>query len=42
MNSLYIWLTLNQGIMFKNYIQQHKKKTNCKSLKLISRKTKYC
>ena len=27
---------LNQGIMFKNYIQQHKKKTNCKSLKLIS------
>lgn len=27
---------LNQGIMFKNYIQQHKKKTNSRSLKLIS------
>ena len=27
---------LNQGSMFKNYIKQHKKRTNCKSLKLIS------
>ena len=27
---------LNQGTMFKNFIKQHKKKTNCKSLKLIS------
>jgi len=27
---------LNQGIMFKNFIKQHKKKTNCRSLKLIS------
>ena len=27
---------LNQGIMFKKFIKQHKKRTNCKSLKLIS------
>ena len=27
---------LNQGSMFKKYIKQHKKKTNGKSLRLIS------
>ena len=27
---------LNQGTMFKNFLKQHKKKTNCRSLKLIS------
>ena len=27
---------LNQGIMFKKFIKKHKKKTNYKSLKLIS------
>ena len=27
---------LNQGSMFKNYIKKYKKKTNCRSLKLIS------
>ena len=27
---------LNQGSMYKKYLKQHKKRTNCKSLKLIS------
>ena len=27
---------LNQGIMFKKFVKKYKKRTNCKSLKLVS------